>query len=143
MLTQNIRTSAKKKTLIKHLPLGTVYCMLPDRYPLLMSFYKCLPQLLMGNGVLVRHAHTNLGVSREVEKIMRRAGFESGDYQTVWNDHKHTEMIIGNPQITGVSFTGSTAKASVVAALAGKYLKRSQIAGSMRSLMLVLEDGNV
>jgi len=52
-------------------------------------------------------------------------------------------MIISNPQITGVSFTGSTAKASVVAALAGKYLKRSQIAGSMRSLMLVLEDGNV
>jgi succinate-semialdehyde dehydrogenase / glutarate-semialdehyde dehydrogenase len=138
MLAQNIRSSAKKKTLIKHLPLGTVYCMLPSRYPLLMSFYKCLPQLLMGNGVMVRHAHTNLGISREVEKIMRKGGFESGDYQAVWNDHKHTEMIIGNQQITGVSFTGSTARASVIGAIAGKYLKRAHIAGTMRSVLVVL-----
>ena len=66
VLALNIKSSAKKKTLVKYLPLGTVYCMLPSRYPLLMSFYKSLPQLLMGNGVLMRHAHNNLSVSREV-----------------------------------------------------------------------------
>ena len=108
LLSQNIKTNAKKKTLIKYQPQGTVYTILPSTYPFLLPFYKCLPQLLLGNGVLVRHSHRRPGIAREVEKIMKKSGFESGEYQHLWNSYEHSENIIKNEQIIGVSFTGTT-----------------------------------
>ena len=74
-MTQNIKTTAKKKTLVKYLPQGTVYCLLPSTFTFLLPFYKCIPQLLLGNGVLVRFSHDQAGIGGEVEKIVKRAGF--------------------------------------------------------------------
>jgi acyl-CoA reductase-like NAD-dependent aldehyde dehydrogenase len=143
MATQRVKTNAKRKTLVKCLPTGTVFCLLPSTYPFLLSFYKALPQLLLGNGVMVRPAHDTPRVAREVEKIMKRVGFESGEYQTVWNGYEHTELILGHRQISGASFTGTTGKGAIVAGLAGRYIKKYQVSGTYEQVMVVLEDGNV
>lgn len=75
LLPIHLKTEAKKKSHIKFNPLGTVLVILPSQYPLLLNLYKTLPQLLMGNGVMVRHAHNTPKVANFIDKIMNKVGF--------------------------------------------------------------------
>lgn len=81
ILSLNVKAMARKKTLIKYLPTGTVYCILPYTSPFSLAFYHSLPQLLLGNCLIAKHSATTPAISRIVEKIMTSAGFESGEYQ--------------------------------------------------------------
>ena len=75
ILPLNVKTDAKKKTLIKYLPLGIIYQILPFNYPLFLNIYKTIPQLLLGNSVLVKNAETTPETAKFIESIIIRAGF--------------------------------------------------------------------
>ena len=45
-------------------------------------------------------------------------------FQVVHSGHDQTELILGDPRVQGVSFTGSRAGGAVVAGIAGQHLKR-------------------
>lgn len=78
-----MKTDARKKTLIKYFPTGTVFLVPPYSFPFWMNLKMTLPQLLLGNSVLVRNSGSTPGVGRMVEKLMWGVGFESGEYQNV------------------------------------------------------------
>ena len=143
ILSLNVKAMARKKTLIKYLPTGSVFCILPFTSPFALAFYHSLPQLLLGNCVIAKHAATTPAVSKLVEKIMVSAGFESGEYQHCFVEREKTSEILSSSQVTGVSFTGSTEAGSEVAAVAGKYLKPSALFLGSNDSMIVLEDADL
>jgi acyl-CoA reductase-like NAD-dependent aldehyde dehydrogenase len=65
-VAQNVKTDARKKTLIKYFPTGTVLQVLPFAFPFWINFKMALPQLLLGNSVLVRNSDSTPGVGRMV-----------------------------------------------------------------------------
>ena len=52
----NLKTDAKKKTIIKYNPLGSIYYIVPFNYPFYLNFKGGLPNLLIGNCLLMRNA---------------------------------------------------------------------------------------
>lgn len=143
ILSLNVRAMARKKTLIKYLPTGSVYCILPFSSPFSLAFYHSLPQLLLGNCIIAKHSATTPAISRIVEKIMVSAGFESGEYQHCFVEREKTSEILCRSQVTGVSFTGSTEAGSEVASVAGKFLKASTLHLGSNDSMIVLEDADL
>ena len=71
----NVKTDAKKKTLIKYLPLGTIYYILPFNYPFYLNLYKALPQLILGNSVLIKNSDSTPEIGKIIEDLMIKVGF--------------------------------------------------------------------
>ena len=57
--TTNIKTDAKKKTLIKYLPLGIIYYIVPFNFPFFLNFKGGLSSLVLGNTLLTRNADSS------------------------------------------------------------------------------------
>ena len=55
-MPQQIKTPAKKHTLVKYLPLGTIYFLVPFNFPFSLNFKGGLPNLLLGNTLFTRNA---------------------------------------------------------------------------------------
>lgn len=70
------------------------------------------------------------------------AGVPTGVYQNVFASHSHIERIISDSRIQGVSLTGSERAGAIVAALAGKNLKKCvlELGGSDPMLVLDTDD---
>ncbi len=119
------KSDAKKKTLIKYFPLGTIYYIVPFNFPFYLNFKGGLPNLLLGNTLLTRNADSTPLVGKIVEELMVSAGFDSGEYQNVYTSHDQIDSIFKNESVCGVSFTGSSKAGSSIAEKAGKYLKKS------------------
>jgi succinate-semialdehyde dehydrogenase/glutarate-semialdehyde dehydrogenase len=77
-----------------------------------------------------------------VEQIMKDAGLPDGAYVNVFATHDQIEQIIGDPRIAGVSLTGSERAGAIVAAIAGKNLKKCvlELGGSDPYIILDTDD---
>jgi len=63
--------------------------------------------------------------------------------QTLYSKSEHLERILANPHVCGVGFTGSTKAGSIIAACAGKHLKKSVMELGGNDPFIVLEDANI
>ena len=74
LLSLNVKSTAKKKTLVKFLPTGTVFCMLPFTNPFALTLYNALPQILLGNCVFVKTASTTPAIAKLIQNLMIKSG---------------------------------------------------------------------
>lgn len=56
ILPTQVKSDAKVKTLVKYLPMGVVYTIVPFNFPFYLAFKGGLPNLLLGNVLLCRGA---------------------------------------------------------------------------------------
>ena len=61
-----IKTDAKVKTLIKYLPMGIVYHIIPFNFPFFLGFKGGLGNLLLGNVIVAKHSDCNVLLSKFV-----------------------------------------------------------------------------
>ena len=54
MAHANIQSDAKKKSIIKYLPLGVLYWIVPFNYPFYLMFKGGLGNLVLGNCLLLK-----------------------------------------------------------------------------------------
>jgi acyl-CoA reductase-like NAD-dependent aldehyde dehydrogenase len=106
-------------------PVGVVACITSYNVPLNNVAGKIGPALAMGNTVVVKPAPQDpLGVIRLVE-ILQEAGFPPGVVNVVVGTGPETgEALVAHPLVDMVSFTGSSAVGSRIAADAGASMKR-------------------
>jgi succinate-semialdehyde dehydrogenase/glutarate-semialdehyde dehydrogenase len=78
-----------------------------------------------------------------VEQIMKDAGVPEGAYINVFASHEQIETIIADPRVAGVSLTGSERAGAVVAALAGKNLKKCVLELGGSDPMVVLDSDDL
>jgi succinate-semialdehyde dehydrogenase/glutarate-semialdehyde dehydrogenase len=143
LLPQFIKTEAKKHTVVKYLPIGIVYNMVPFNFPLYLNVKGGLPSLLIGNTLLVRNADSCPRLGRLIEEVMVNAGFSNGEYQNVYTAHDQLDQIFEYPTVQGVCFTGSSRSGGLIAEKAGKHLVKSVLELGGNDPFVVLEDGDI
>jgi succinate-semialdehyde dehydrogenase / glutarate-semialdehyde dehydrogenase len=121
---QPIKTFAGGKAVVQKLPIGALLGIMPWNYPFYQIARFAAPNLMLGNTVLLKHAESVPGCALAVAQLMRDAGVPDGAYVNVFASHEQIEQMIGDPRIAGVSLTGSERAGAVVAAIAGKNLKK-------------------
>lgn len=101
---------------------GVIFKIAPFNFPVWVAFKMVIPNLILGNSVLVRPAATCLGVGNALEELIKASNINSCDIGFTSIDD--TEQIIQNQFVSGVSFTGSTNSGKIIGQQTGKHLKR-------------------
>jgi succinate-semialdehyde dehydrogenase / glutarate-semialdehyde dehydrogenase len=121
---QPIKTFSGGKAVVQRLPIGALLGIMPWNYPYYQIARFAAPNLMLGNTVILKHAESVPGSALAVAQLMKDAGVPDGAYVNVFASHDQVEQMIGDPRIAGVSLTGSERAGAVVAAIAGRNLKK-------------------
>jgi succinate-semialdehyde dehydrogenase/glutarate-semialdehyde dehydrogenase len=135
--------STASESYVRFQPLGVVLAVMPWNFPFWQAFRAGLPALAAGNVMLLKHSSNVPQSALAIEEVFREAGVPEGVFQTLMIGSGAVERIIGDRRVAGVTLTGSEAAGSLVAAAAGKALKRSVLELGGSDPFIVLRDADV
>ncbi len=119
-----ISTEAEE-SFVSYEPLGIVFAIMPWNFPFWQVIRFAVPALLARNAALLKHAPNVNGCALVIQDLFKEAGFPSDIFQALVIHHDEAESVIANPLVKAVTLTGSERAGKAVAALAGKYLKKT------------------
>jgi succinate-semialdehyde dehydrogenase/glutarate-semialdehyde dehydrogenase len=108
-------------------PLGVILGVQPWNFPYYQLARVAGPNLMAGNVVIVKHASKLPQAAAAFEKLLLEAGAPAGAYTNVYATKDQINTLIDDPRVRGVALTGSEGAGAVVAARAGKNLKKSTL----------------
>ena len=130
-----IETEAKK-SYIRFDPLGVIIIIMPWNFPLWQVARAAIPALLAGNAVLLKHASIVSGSSLKIQEL-----FNLDTFKSVITTGKIIDEAIKFSD--GISFTGSTVAGSIIAAEAGKNIKKFVMELGGSDPYIVLDSSNM
>jgi succinate-semialdehyde dehydrogenase/glutarate-semialdehyde dehydrogenase len=139
---QPIKSFSGGKAVVQKLPIGPLLGIMPWNFPYYQIARFAAPNLMLGNTIILKHAESVPRSALAVEQIMKDAGVPEGAYVNVFATFDQIETIIADPRLVGVSLTGSERAGAIVAAQAGKNLKKCvlELGGSDPMVVLDAED---
>ncbi len=123
-------------------PLGVILGIMPWNFPVWQVMRFCIPALLAGNAVVVKHAPCVMGVAEALSRLFQKS-FKSKVYQNLPLSLEQTQKTIAHPCIQGVSLTGSVNAGKAVACTAGRHLKKTLLELGGCDPYIVLEDADL
>ena len=123
--------------------IGVILGIMPWNYPYYQVARFAVPNLILGNTVVLKHAAQCPESALALEKIFLDAGFPKGAYVNVFATHDQLADIIADDRIQGVSLTGSERAGAIVAEQAGKHLKKCVLELGGSDVFLVLDTADI
>jgi succinate-semialdehyde dehydrogenase / glutarate-semialdehyde dehydrogenase len=119
--------SSDDNAMLVSAPLGVILGVQPWNFPYYQLARVAGPNLMAGNVVIVKHASNVPQAAAAFEKLLLEAGAPEGAYTNVYATKEQINLLIDDPRVRGVALTGSEGAGAVVAARAGKNLKKSTL----------------
>ncbi len=123
-------------------PTGVVLACEPWNFPLYQVIRVFAPNFMVGNPIILKHAHNVPSSAALMAKIIKRAGAPEGSLINLYLSYDQLAQVIRDPRIQGVALTGSERGGSSVAEEAGKNLKKSTMELGGNDPFIVLEDAD-
>ncbi len=144
-LQKEVIKSDASKSYVRYDPLGVVLAVMPWNFPYWQVFRFAAPALMAGNACILKHSPNTTACALSIQRIFEEAGFPIYLFNTIIADIPQIEPIVANKKIAAVTLTGSTRAGKSLAALAGKYLKKTvlELGGSDPYLILADADLNL
>ena len=130
------------KAFVTFNPLGVVLAVMPWNFPFWQVLRFAAPNLMAGNGGVLKHASNVPGCALAIEQLFRDAGFPADLFPALLIGSKHVAQLIEHPGIAAVTLTGSVEAGRSVAAAAGKALKKTVLELGGSDGYVVLEDAD-
>ncbi len=142
-LQRDLVESDATKSYIRYDPLGVVLAVMPWNFPYWQVFRFAAPALMAGNACILKHSPNTTGCALTMQSLFEKAGFPQHLFTTVVADIPQIEAIVANDKVKAVTLTGSTRAGKSLAALAGKYLKKSVLELGGSDPYIILPDANL
>lgn len=124
-------------------PLGVIFGVMPWNFPFWQVLRYAFPALMAGNTCLLKHASNTPGCALAIASVFEEAGLPVHAFQSLLIPGRRTEEVIAHPRVAAVTLTGSTPAGSAVAAMAGKYLKKTVLELGGSDAYLILHDADI
>jgi aldehyde dehydrogenase (NAD+) len=124
-------------------PVGVVAAVVPWNGPLLLITHKIAPALLAGCTVVLKASPEAPGNAYLVAEIAESIGLPPGVLNVVTADREVSELLVRDPRIDKVSFTGSTAAGRRIASLCGERIARVTLELGGKSAAVILDDFDI
>ena len=135
--------SSRGEAMVESSPLGVLFGVEPWNYPYYQLVRFAAPNLMAGNVVLVKHASNVPQCALAFEGLLSDAGAPPGAYTNLFVSKDQIGRIIDDDRVRGVALTGSEGAGAVVAARAGKNLKKTTLELGGSDAFIVLDDADL
>lgn len=128
-------------------PVGVVSIVTPWNFPIAIPAWKIAPALAYGNSVVFKPADLVPGSAWALASIISRAGLPDGAFNLVMARGRDVgDLLLSDPRIAAVSFTGSEATGRMVAqACVGRPgpMAKFQLEMGGKNPLVVLDDADI
>ena len=135
--------SSRGEAMVESSPLGVLFGVEPWNFPYYQLVRFAAPNLMAGNVVLVKHASNVPQCALAFEGLLSDAGAPPGVYTNLFVSKDQIGRIIDDDRVRGVALTGSEGAGAVVAARAGKNLKKTTLELGGSDAFIVLDDADL
>ncbi len=142
-LADEVTDSNASESAVVFDPLGVVLAIMPWNYPFWQFFRFAAPAFAAGNGAILKHANNVPQCALAIEEVMREAGCPEGLFRTLLIDSGAVAGLIADDRIAAVTLTGSTEVGMIVAAQAGRALKKQVLELGGSDPFIVLADADI
>jgi len=131
-------------SLLVHDSIGVVACITPWNFPLIQITHKIAPALAAGCTVVLKPSELAPLNAIALAQIIHEAGFPPGVFNLLMGNGEDVgEVLVSNPKVDMVSFTGSTRAGKRVGAIASQSIKRVALELGGKSSSVVLDDADL
>jgi malonate-semialdehyde dehydrogenase (acetylating)/methylmalonate-semialdehyde dehydrogenase len=124
-------------------PLGVFAGITPYNFPVMIPMWFWPYAVATGNTFVLKPSEQDPLTHQKIVELAVQAGLPSGVLNVVHGDASAANALVEHPDVTGVSFVGSSEVARVVYAKAGQTGKRVQALGGAKNHMVVLPDADL
>jgi aldehyde dehydrogenase (NAD+) len=138
--------SAQRNVLIytQRVPLGVVGIITPWNFPFCIPAWKIAPALVAGNTVVFKPASLVPWCAQILVQAFEQAGLPKGVLNLVMGDgSKVGNVIVDDPRVKAISFTGSNAVGNRLHAQAARRMCRVQLELGGKNPVVVLADADL
>ena len=121
-------------------PVGVVGAIIPWNAPLGLITYKIAPALLAGCTVILKASPEAPGEAYVMAEIAEAVGLPPGVLNVVTADREVSELLVRDPRVDKITFTGSTAAGRRIASLCGERIARCTLELGGKSAAVILDD---
>jgi malonate-semialdehyde dehydrogenase (acetylating)/methylmalonate-semialdehyde dehydrogenase len=124
-------------------PLGVVAGITPFNFPAMVPMWMFANALACGNTFVLKPSEKDPSPSMFVAELLAKAGLPAGCFNVVHGDKDAVDSLLAHPDVSAVSFVGSTPIARYIYETGTAHGKRVQALGGAKNHMLVLPDADL
>ncbi|QIG48903.1 CoA-acylating methylmalonate-semialdehyde dehydrogenase [Nordella sp. HKS 07] len=140
-ITENVGTRVDSHSVRQ--PLGVVAGITPFNFPAMVPMWMFPVALAAGNCFILKPSERDPSASLLLAKGLEEAGLPPGVFNVVQGDKEAVDAILHHPEITAVSFVGSTPIARYIYETAARTGKRCQALGGAKNHMIIMPDADL
>lgn len=124
-------------------PLGVMVAIIPFNFPIDLFDQKIAPAILAGNAIIVKPPHQNPSTIIKLVALMHTAGVPNGVVQVLTGGAKVGNALGLNPDVHGITFTGSVATGKAVYQNGATHLAHVTLELGANDAFIVLDDADI
>lgn len=140
-VTENVGTRVDSHSLRQ--PLGVVAGITPFNFPAMVPMWMFPVALACGNCFILKPSERDPSASLLIAEWLTEAGLPDGVFNVVHGDKEAVEALIADPDISAVSFVGSTPIARYIYETSTGTGKRCQALGGAKNHMVIMPDADM
>jgi acyl-CoA reductase-like NAD-dependent aldehyde dehydrogenase len=122
---------------------GVVGAIIPWNGPISLIASKISPALLAGCTVVLKSSPEAPGEGLLVAEIAEQIGLPAGVLNVVTADREVSELLVRDPRVDKISFTGSTLAGRRIASICGERIARCTLELGGKSAAVILDDADI
>ncbi|WP_426593911.1 CoA-acylating methylmalonate-semialdehyde dehydrogenase [Cellulomonas sp. McL0617] len=124
-------------------PLGVVAGITPFNFPAMVPLWMAPMAIATGNAFVLKPSERDPSSSLLLARLWKDAGLPDGVFSVLQGDRVAVDGLLTHPDVSAVSFVGSTPIAQHVYATATAHRKRVQALGGAKNHAVVLADADL
>src|SRR6202522_1922122 len=129
--------------LIVREPVGVVGAIIPWNAPMGLISNKVAPALLAGCSVVLKSSPEAPGEGYLIAEAAEAVGLPPGVLNVLTADREASELMVRDPRVDKIAFTGSSATGRRIAAICGERMARFNLELGGKSAAVILDDMDI
>jgi acyl-CoA reductase-like NAD-dependent aldehyde dehydrogenase len=121
-------------------PVGVVGAIIPWNGPLITLTNKVAPALIAGCTVVLKSSPEAPGDGYVVAEVAESIGLPPGVFNVVTADREVSELLVRDPRVDKITFTGSTVAGRRIGSICGERVARCTLELGGKSAAVILDD---
>ncbi|MBC45694.1 MAG: methylmalonate-semialdehyde dehydrogenase (CoA acylating) [Thalassospira sp.] len=139
--TENVGTKVDSHSIRQ--PLGIVAGITPFNFPSMVPMWMFPVALACGNCFILKPSERDPSASLLLAEWLTEAGLPDGVFNVVQGDKEAVDALLFDPDVSAISFVGSTPIAQYIYETATAQGKRCQALGGAKNHMIIMPDADM